>query len=79
MMETSELHDRCFRAADGEQVRVTPYNGGRSQRWSVSGNRIVRDHHNCLDIQGANQADGARVIQWNYKGSVNQHWRIEYV
>jgi len=66
-------------SADGQHVRTVPFTGHASQRWMISGNRIVRDHKNCLDIEGGAHHDGAKIIQWNYKGSPNQHWRIDYV
>jgi pectate lyase C len=30
-----------------------------------------------MDIAGASKADGADVIQWHYKGSRNQHFKVE--
>jgi hypothetical protein len=76
----SSLNDFALDAqTDGQHVRMAPFTGKSSQRWMISGNRIVRDHKNCLDIEGGNFGDGAKIIQWNYKGSSNQHWRIEYV
>jgi len=71
-------HFLSFSAADGEHVHTMPYLGKPGQRWMISGNRIMRDQQNCLDVKGAKQKDGASVIQWNYNGGANQHWRIEY-
>ncbi len=29
-----------------------------------------------LDIYGGSAADGAKLVQWTYKGGANQHWRL---
>ncbi len=28
----------------------------------------------CVDVNGASQADGARLLQWTCQGSTNQQW-----
>ena len=38
---------------------------------------ISKHSHMALDIAGASSADGADVIQWHYKGSRNQHFKVE--
>jgi glucosylceramidase len=38
--------------------------------------RLVASHSGkCLDVYGAGQQNGARVIQWNCHGGPNQRWR----
>lgn len=66
--------------SNGSPVRMMPYNGDQHQQWRVIGNRITKSNqHDCLDIRGGNTGDGAEVISWGYKGSANQHWRLQYV
>ena len=65
--------------AGGTQARVMPYLHHNYQQWTVAGNRIISKTGECLDIQGAQQKDGAAVLSYGYKGSSNQHWRLEFV
>jgi len=60
-------------------VKMMPYNGDVRQQWSFVGNRIVNKAHECLDICGESKKDGAELCSYQYKGSANQHWRIQYV
>jgi len=66
--------------AQGEKVRMEPYRGDPRQQWIFQGNRIVNRMYpgECFDIERAEVRDEANVIAWPYKGSLNQHWRIEY-
>lgn len=57
---------------------MMPYRGDARQQWRLVGNRILNNAHECLDISGESRKDGAAVISYKYKGSANQHWRIEY-
>ena len=69
-----------FCASDhGDQLHMMPFKNQPSQQWRVVGNRIMKNQHECLDIAGEAMHDGADVISHNYKGSVNQHWHLEYV
>jgi len=67
--------------AQGDSAHMQPWRGDPRQQWVVQGNRVVNRMypHECLDIARMEQRDGAQVIAWMYKGSVNQHWRMEYV
>jgi len=67
--------------AQGERIRMEPYRGDPRQQWIIQGNRIVNRVYpgECFDVERAAMHDGANVIAWPYKGSVNQHWRIDYV
>jgi len=76
----SALNDFALEAqTDGAHVCMMPFSGSPHQRWTYSGNRIMKNQFECLDISGENRADGAKVISYRYKGSSNQHWRLEYV
>lgn len=61
-----------------DKIVTTPYTGSARQMWSFHGNKIMNRAGECLDIRGASNKDGAEVINYGYKGSANQHWRIEY-
>lgn len=67
--------------AQGDKFRVTPWRGDPRQQWIIQGNKIVNRilQIECMDIERASIKDEASVIAWKYKGSANQHWRIEYV
>ena len=58
---------------------MMPFKNQPSQQWRVVGNRIMKDSKQCLDIAGAERHDGADVISYRYKRSVNQHWHLEYI
>jgi hypothetical protein len=76
----SALNDLTFSASDnGHQLKMVQYTGDPHQQWYIDGNKIMNRTGSCLDIKGANGNDGAEAIPWNYKGSNNQHWTIEYV
>jgi len=57
---------------------MMPYNGDARQQWTLQGNRIVNRASEDLDIVGESKSDGAELCSYQYKGSANQHWRIEY-
>jgi len=60
-------------------VHMMPFSNTSSQQWRLAGRRIVKNQQDCLDICGENRRDDAAVISFPYKGSVNQHWHVEYV
>ena len=57
---------------------MMPFKNQPHQHWRLVGNRIMRNGQECFDISGGNMSDGAEVISFPYKGSVNQHWHLEY-
>jgi hypothetical protein len=63
----------------GANATMMPFTGDPHQCWKYVGNRIMKNQHECLDIRGESKKDGAEVISYQYKGSANQHWRLEYV
>jgi len=67
--------------AQGAMLCVQPFNGGARQQWVFQGNRVVNRMYpsECIDIARAENRDGADVIGWPYKGSMNQHWTLQYV
>lgn len=69
----------CDLIANGSQVVMMPFSGSPHQSWTLMGNRIMKNQFECLDIAGENRKDGANVVSFKYKGSANQHWRLEYV
>lgn len=75
----SALNDMALdTGASGGMARMMPFNGDVRQQWHLLGNRIVNNANECLDIRGESKKDGAEVISYGYKGSANQHWRIEF-
>lgn len=74
----SALNDFALTAEDSN-ICMLPFNNRPPQHWRLVGNRIMKNQQDCLDISGGNKSDGAKVISYPYKGSVNQHWRLEYV
>jgi len=78
----SALNDFALEAgAQGQQFRMTPWRGDPRQQWIIQGNKIVNRilQIECMDIERAENKDGAHLIAWKYNGGKNQHWRIEYV
>lgn len=75
----SALNDMALDSGvGGRNIQMMPYRGDARQQWRLVGNRILNNAHECLDISGESRKDGAAVISYKYKGSANQHWRIEY-
>jgi len=65
----------------GDKFTMQPFNGSPQQQWTLQGNKIVNKMNPsmCVDIEGGQNKEGVNLIAWPYKGSANQHWRIEYV
>jgi len=75
----SALNDFVMESiAGGEKIKMVSYNGDVRQQWTLDSNRIVNKAHECLDICGQSNSDGAELVSYQYKGTANQHWRIEY-
>jgi len=66
-------------AGGGGKITMAPYTGKPSQQWRLEGNRIMNRANECLDIVGESTKDGADLTSYRYKGSANQHWRLQYV
>jgi len=78
----SILNDFALEAkGKGDKFEMEPFNGMPRQQWIIDGNKIInRVHRNeCMDIKNNDGSDGATVCCWDYKGSANQHWRIDHV
>jgi len=78
----SMLNDFALEAKkQGDHFEMEPFNGAPRQQWIFDRNRIINRAFpgECMDIERAENKDGAHVIAWPYKGSINQHWRIDYV
>jgi len=58
---------------------MMPFENQPFQQWRMTGNRIMKNCLECLDIRGERRWDGAEVISYPYHGSANQHWHPEYV
>jgi hypothetical protein len=76
----SALNDMALSSkGNGHGIKTGNFNGQPHQQFRIDGNRILNPNGECLDIKGASHSDSAEVISYQYKGSPNQHWRIEYV
>jgi len=78
----SMLNDFCLRSmGQGKKFEMEPFRGDARQQWTFMGNRIVNKvfPSECMDIERAANRNDAHVIAWPYKGSPNQHWRMEYI
>lgn len=65
----------------GQSAVMQPFRNDPRQQWMFQGNRIVNKYNpqEVLDIERADQNDGARVIVWGPNNGRNQQWRMEYV
>jgi len=71
---------RLFYASDaGDQIQMMPFKNQPAQQWRLMGNRIMKNGNECLDVAREDRNDGVEIISFQYKGSVNQHWHLEYV
>ena len=69
-----------FCASDpGAEVQMMPFKNQPSQSWRLVGNYVMKNNQECLDIARSDMTDGAGVISYQYQGSVNQRWHLEYV
>lgn len=76
----SALNDFALTAKNpGDQAVMMPFNGQPSQQWRLFENRFMKNQQECLSVARADRKDGAPVLTQCYKGSVYQHWHIEYV
>jgi len=66
--------------SQGDKFTMQVFNGSPQQQWTVQGNKIINKANQsmCMDIEGGANKEGANIIAWGYKGSSNQHWRLEY-
>jgi len=66
----------------GTAVQLVEFKVGLPKTmWGFQGETLVNFALNdvCLDVEGANEDDGADVIAWKYHGNSNQQWYREYV
>merc|ERR1711976_542771 len=77
----SKLNDCAIDTCDGKAITNDYDPGTQTQQWVKVENRIVNkfDPATCLDIKGAKDRDGAKLIGYEYSGSDNQHWEFEYL
>jgi len=82
-------HEGCIRSAlnhmtfenseDGGKLKMKSFSDDPRGHWTIDGKKIVNGVGECLDIKGAKNDDGASLVSYAYKGSANQHWRIDFV
>jgi len=77
----SALNDMVFsNQAVAEALKTAPIDATDPRRlWKIAGAAVMSGKGECLDVSRNNKNDGAEVISYKYKSSVNQHWKIGYV
>ena len=70
----------CFYFS-GHGIWLQPFTKQANQMWMPQGKKIVLQNNPgvCLDIYGEDKKDGAKLCQFKYKGSANQHWKLVYI
>ncbi|MEV6238971.1 ricin-type beta-trefoil lectin domain protein [Lentzea sp. NPDC051838] len=56
------------------QVNLWPCNGNVAQSWTAPGDGTLRGDGKCLDVSGANTADGSAVALWECNSHPAQQW-----
>jgi len=77
----STLNDYALECSSkGARFTMQPFNGTDRQQWTWSGNRIINriNPNECMDIERAEDKDEATLVSWDYKGSNNQHWKMQF-
>jgi hypothetical protein len=59
---------------DGTIVRMIPCVGRAGEQWNAKNGQIVGVGGSCMDVEGSNPLDGARVIGVTCNGSPSQNW-----
>lgn len=77
----SKLNDFVLDCSYGDLVMKPFDSNNLSQGFGILGEALVnlRDPAQCVDIKDNCCDAGGRMCQWEYKGSENQHWAIEYL
>jgi len=63
-------------ATAGTRVRIWDCNGSTNQQWAVNSNGTISNVQNglCLDVNGADTANGTAVVVWGCHTGANQRW-----
>ena len=61
---------------DGTPLRLIPCVGRPGEAWNVKNGQITGVGGSCMDVQGSNALDGARVIGVTCNGSPSQNWTV---
>jgi len=78
----SKLNGFVLDSSEDDLITMQPYDpSSEKQGFSLSDGRIanLNDQDYVIDIKGSNNDNGAAIVAWEYKGSDNQLWDIEYV
>ncbi|GIH66024.1 ricin-type beta-trefoil lectin domain protein [Microbispora siamensis] len=62
---------------NGAVIQIATCSGNPAQQFvlSAAGDLVNPQSNKCVDIDGWNPNDGARLIQWECHGGANQKWR----
>jgi hypothetical protein len=63
---------------DGTPLRLIPCIGRPGEQWNAKNGQIVGVGGSCMDVEGSNAADGARVIGVRCNGSPSQNWTVTH-
>lgn len=70
---------RCLEASgagnDGDPINTSPCNGAANQKWTYASTGDLRGiNGKCVDVGGANTANGTRLVLYTCHGGGNQNW-----
>lgn len=70
--------DKCLdatKATDGTGLVINSCNGSAGQKWTASSaGELKGANGKCVDIAGWDTKDGAKLVMWQCKASLNQQW-----
>jgi len=76
----SELNDfSFFSQSSKDKITMKPHSPDPNRLWTLEGQQIQNGAGLCLDIWEGVLLDGADVIGFKCKGSINQRWKLQYV
>jgi hypothetical protein len=62
---------------DGTVVRLIPCVGRPGEAWNLKNGQITGVGGSCMDVEGSNALQGARVISVGCNGSPSQQWHLQ--
>lgn len=75
----SDLNDMVFANEEpGDKLKMEPFSNNPRSQWVIDGKKIVNRTGEVLDIRGEKEKEGAELCSFQYKGTPNQHWKIQY-
>merc|ERR1711868_164341 len=76
-LASGRVLDLCGGGAEGAELIIYDRNGGDNQLWQFDEEgRIISKTGFCLDIEGCNDENCAKVIAWSPHDGDNQKWEV---